>query len=223
MKNGKETDIQRFSIICWSLWISRNQAPYQNHDPNTEEAIHRADRVETIFQYVPHKPITMNAHQPRSDKWQPPQADISKVNVDAALTHFHDHFGIGMVCRNLKGQIVFAEGRSLVGILEPHLAEIIAIKEGVLLASKSNWSSWVVAISAVQAISLKNQFSNDALLSEEIRPFCALAKDASIVHCSRKANSIAHFLATNSLDSNLNVSFHESIPMFLKNLVLGDL
>lgn len=53
---------------------------------------------------------------------------------------------VGIVGRDINGHLIFAEGRIIHGHFLPHLAELIAVKNGTLQALNSGWSKVMVEI-----------------------------------------------------------------------------
>lgn len=71
-------------------------------------------------------------NQSSVEVWKPPQEEVLKINVDASVKDSFDHCGIGVVGRDMRGIVIFAEGSIFPGKFTPMYAELIAIKEGIL-------------------------------------------------------------------------------------------
>ncbi|XP_073152372.1 uncharacterized protein [Henckelia pumila] len=157
--------------------------------------------------------------------WAPPPVGSIKVNVDASVVESMDYFAIGIVGRDHEGNILFAIAKYLSENFSPHFAELLAVKEGVRMAIQFQESHWIVesdALTVIKSIQSFNPFAQDDPVAQEIQTACSNSVDASIIHCSRKINQVAHLLASRCLQLKCNILFKDAIPIFLKKTVIFD-
>lgn len=137
-----------------------------------EDVVNRADRTNEMFRITPHNPFVRTPTQPRISSWSAPHVGKFKLNVDAAVDANKNHFGIGIVGRDCYGHVLFAKGITMVGNFSPYIAELIAIREGLLEALSHGWVSVSLesdALNAVKSLSAFNPFSMEDSNVEDIR------------------------------------------------------
>lgn len=226
VNNENSQVLELFILICWSLWMQRNQFIFQQVNQTPDDILARATRTLTIYRDNPHNPIPIISHQPGSVWWHPPPLGTLKVNVDAAVFESNTRFGIGIVRRDNNGHILFAECRLLEGRFSPFLAETIVIHEGMLKAKNYNWPRWIIESDALKAIiAIENRYSlpEEGNILDSINSMCASFSDVSFKHCDRNANKVTHELARISMRSGSNVKFESAIPLCIKQFVVFDL
>lgn len=175
---------------------------------------------------TPHNNFNHRIHLSDVDGWQPPAEGVLKINVDASVKASVDHCGIGVVGRDMRGHVFFAVGRTISGKFSPLYAELLAIKEGVLLALKSGWSSWVIesdALAAVKALSEQAPFSLEEPLAADIRLLLVHFASLPIQFSPRRTNAVAHQLASRSLHTGSQLGGDAAIPLFLGTFVKNDM
>ncbi|KAK9983319.1 hypothetical protein SO802_032844 [Lithocarpus litseifolius] len=98
--------------------------------------------------------------------WVPPSQGIHKINVDCASSE-HDNFSsVGMVIRDCNGQVVAALCKPLQASYSAELTEVIALKQGVLLAQELQLprvifeSDSLAAIQAINDRAMGNNFGH---------------------------------------------------------------
>ena len=73
--------------------------------------------------------------QTQRPRWLPPPAGCMKVNVDVAISKNLRRASLAAIARDQNGSFLGASGVVLEGITEPEIAEVIAYKEDLALAS----------------------------------------------------------------------------------------
>lgn len=87
--------------------------------------------------------------------WVKPQEPLVKVNVDAALFSEQMLFGAGMVSRDFRGDLIQARTVLSAGVVQPELAEVMAIKEALSWMEVKGWYEGILetdCLVAAQAI-----------------------------------------------------------------------
>lgn len=90
--------------------------------------------------------------QPKPD-WAPPTLGTIKVNVDASFCPTSGLVGIAEVGRDNTGAWVGAYLRSTNSSIAL-MAELLVIREGFLLCSEKQWSTWLIASDCKKAVNL---------------------------------------------------------------------
>lgn len=76
--------------------------------------------------------------------WVKPQELAVKVNVDVALFNEHVSFGAGMVARDFRGDLIQARTVLSAGVVQPELAEVMAIKEVLSWMETNSWHEGII-------------------------------------------------------------------------------
>ncbi|KAL5865158.1 hypothetical protein ACOSQ3_002672 [Xanthoceras sorbifolium] len=76
--------------------------------------------------------------QPSSDPWLPPPAGSLKLNSNAVVKPGSSVLGTDVVLRDGQGKVVAASAKPLLGFFSTELGELLALREGLLLAKDSN-------------------------------------------------------------------------------------
>ena len=63
--------------------------------------------------------------------WVKPHLNEVKITVDAAIFESHGISGMGLIARNHNGHLLFAKSKTEAEVLNPTLAEAMAIKEAL--------------------------------------------------------------------------------------------
>ncbi|KAL5836959.1 hypothetical protein ACOSQ3_014128 [Xanthoceras sorbifolium] len=131
--------------------------------------------------------------QPRSSPWSPPPAGSLKLNTDAAVTPGCSVMGSGAVVRDSQGKVVAASAKPILGFFPAELGELLALREGLLLAKELN------------------------LITE-----WALFRAVGVSNCHaipRSGNGMSHSLASLAFSSKEEFCWFNPEPSFLVGLL----
>lgn len=159
--------------------------------------------------------------------WVKLQENIVKVNVDAALFQEHLAFGAGMVGRDYKGELLQARTVLSAGVVQPELAEVMAIKKALSWMEKSGWLEGILKTAClVAAQAIRNRVQMSSLFGdvvEECRVLLNRLNKITMLFVRRSANMSAHYVAKMSYSFPDRCFNGGDVPIELKNVLLGDL
>ena len=137
-------------------------------------------------------------------RWVPPRPGLLKLNIDTTYCQFTARAGYGCIICNDLGQVVaFSCGR-YEGALSAQHAEIMALKDGLLLAVSRGLVLDCVecdALNVVSDVNIRNFDSIFGVLLEDIVELLVVVGGGSCRHISRYCNMVAHTLAAMGLRS----------------------
>uniref|UniRef100_A0A803PBQ1 Reverse transcriptase n=1 Tax=Cannabis sativa TaxID=3483 RepID=A0A803PBQ1_CANSA len=148
-------------------------------------------------------------------------------NVDGALFSNERQFGVGLVARTAVGLVLQAKTLNKVGALQPHVVEVIGIKETLSWIKANGWTSVIVDSDCLKVISDLQRSKYMASPYSHILSDCkALLSDFDAISFNfvkQSANKIVHALARSSLDEAHCTFSGVSLPTVIVSLVLDDL
>lgn len=120
-----------------------------------------------------------------------------KINVDASVLSFANYVGIGAVAQDHLGTVLAATSLHISGRFSPHIAECLAIKEGVKLAQAQGFSARLVESNAFNVVVVVRSPPNQALganIVQDIKTVLIQARCGSVYYISCEDNDITHTL-----------------------------
>jgi ribonuclease HI len=106
------------------------------------------------------------------------------------------------------------------------MAEAYALKEGLCLVNQIGYSNFVLQSDCQEVIDIMNEEGFTASAAAPIFGICYdLWKDlpkATMEHCDREANQVAHELARQALQTKSSCTWVDSQPMFITAFLAND-
>ncbi|XP_074298011.1 uncharacterized protein LOC141628812 [Silene latifolia] len=132
------------------------------------------------------------------DGWRAPSPGWVKLNVDAGVKEGIG-VGVGAVCRDEMGRVLWGLARHRKEVWEPRVAEEVALLDGIEEAVKAGHENLVVESDCSQLIEAlkahKTGRSPFFLVLDDIHTLCSSFSSISWSYTSRKNNKVAHALA----------------------------
>ncbi|KAK3225142.1 hypothetical protein Dsin_005004 [Dipteronia sinensis] len=195
-----------FNISPKGLWQARNDAVNKNRKCHPE-----ANLMEGVLGFLKDFQSSCCALQARSAvvkapiTWSPPQVGTLKLNSDASVRQGSHRCGVEAVIRDDKGWVVAAVSKSLAGNFSLEIGELIALREGLLLAKGLKLKISCVELDACNVVAMVSSGVGASSTSEFV---CAdvmvLCKEVEVRSCqsiSRNGNRVAHNLASLAMSS----------------------
>ncbi|KAL5751755.1 hypothetical protein ACOSQ2_022262 [Xanthoceras sorbifolium] len=127
-------------MILWGVWSERNAVSHSRNPKLNVDLVSWSfsllaefQGIQRVFGSPPQPP-----RQHCSDPWLPPPTGSLKLNSDAAVKPGSSMMGSGAVVRDGQGKIVVASAKPLLGFFSVELGELLALREGLLLAKELN-------------------------------------------------------------------------------------
>ncbi|XP_074315639.1 uncharacterized protein LOC141651843 [Silene latifolia] len=191
-------------VGCWAIWEHRNRVVFDNIMVNPEVIVRRVlDVMEEIDgggfgQLAQGCTRESRVASGRTEGWVAPTDNFVKVNVDAGVKE-GEGVGLGIVCRDASGHVQWGVSHVQDHCWEPHVAEAVAVLEGVREALARGHSQVIMESDCLEVIeALKKQAKGRSILSLVIADILAFSNSFSSVvwsYTSRLNNSVAHALA----------------------------
>jgi ribonuclease HI len=213
-----------FAVAIWHIWDNRNKVR------NGESLSHPHRVVGKIKAYVDFI-LLNNFSTPRStrrenqtsmQKWSPPPEGSVLVNVDAAVFSQSQRMGVGIVIRNHLGLVQAARRRYVEQVVNPELAEAIAMRCALEFAEEAGFQRIIVASDCAALISKVNNIAADrsmlGAIVYDIKRRAPKFVSCLFIHVRRSCNEAAHVLAKSS-EHDLMSSWFNDVPEIIRTIV----
>lgn len=197
-----------FSFACWHLWLEQNSRYHRDTNHDYIPSLHPTIVLSHVYEYLFIGPIFSLDLPNRMNlvpvSWTTPPPPYIKLNTG----------GIGGVFRNF-------EGKWLLGFTKyyPTLtnlqAEVLAIKEGLQIASHRGYTHLIIESDSTAALSLLSENSNERmkLIVQDCRYLMQTMVSVKLQHIFREGNRIADRLATmGRISNNMQLQLMETAP-----------
>jgi len=148
------------------------------------------------------------------------------MNVDATLFPKTNRMGLGIVCRNHRGEFLAACRQGFDKITNPELAEDIAFRQAILFASRLPYKQVIIATNCLSLIKKLRSKAIDRSFTGSITQDINKAASASsvvfsFIYVNRWCNEVAHVLARSANRLSQSVWFNVA-PEFVWSSLSND-
>jgi ribonuclease HI len=210
--------------VMWSIWSSRNRWTHGERGFDPGIAI-KAVRDTLLELELPQAAVTPSRKQ-QICTWQRPIAGVVKINVDGAFNSQENVAGSGGVAREGAGIFRGAWCKAYPGIVDPLVAETLALRDAVVFAQTRNFSRIVVETDCSELVRLwESRTRNRPMITpllEEVSMLSFGFQIFSISFARRSANNSAHACARYACLNNVDENWIEASPVFLQNSLYAD-
>ncbi|KAL5798748.1 hypothetical protein ACOSQ2_003568 [Xanthoceras sorbifolium] len=120
---------------------------------------------------------------PCSAPWSPLPAGSLKLNTDAAVMSGLSVMGSGAVVRDSQGKVVAVSAKPLLGFFPAELGELLALREGLLLAKELSLIIEWVELDAVNIVARVFNSFPSAFMDPIVNDVKALFRDVGVSNC----------------------------------------
>ncbi|KAL5800890.1 hypothetical protein ACOSQ3_032522 [Xanthoceras sorbifolium] len=221
---AKRAELEEFCMILWGVWSERNAVCHSKSPRFSADLVSWSLSLLREFQgtqKVFGSPL-QPPRQSRSSPWLPPPAGSLKLNTDAAVKSGCSVLGSGAVVRDSQGKVVAASAKPLVGFFPAELGELLALREGLLLAKEFNLIIAWVELDAVNVVTRVLNSLSSSVLDPIISDVKVLFRAVGVSNCHaipRSGNGMAHSLASLVFSSKEEFYWFNPEPNFLVGLL----
>lgn len=212
---------ETISVACWYIWWIRRQRV-------REEQVPLVYKCKMSILGITSRAAKASKHQtiPSSSRWKKPEPRQVKLNVDASF-HIDSYAGaVGAVLRDYKGNFIAASTIFLPYVASSEMAEALAMREGLSLASRMGCNNIVAesdSTEIVEACSGKEQWWNEsAAIFADCMDLSTLIDIVIFKHCPREANEVAHELAKSCFSAMTSRSWIDEPPSYILDKLPND-
>ncbi|KAL8114965.1 hypothetical protein AgCh_021696 [Apium graveolens] len=217
--------------VCWAIWKARNEKHWNKKQVSLNDLLAPAKIYLNQWQESQGRTtevlIQLGNPGDGANSWVAPQMVTIKVNVDAAIFKDPSAFGVGLIARDSRGELMYACSTYYKDDVSPELAEVLAIKEALSWIMEQAWeefqleSDCLVAVQAIRSnVTMSSPFG---VVVEECRSLIRNSNKVNLSFVRRSANMAAHFLAKESCSYPDRVISRSDVPIDLHNVLMHDL
>ncbi|KAL9670598.1 hypothetical protein QQ045_008151 [Rhodiola kirilowii] len=193
--------------------------------PYTEIEIQNAAKF--VAQEVGQANFRFVVTQPEAETgWRPPEEGWFTVSCDGSWVRESREAGIGVVCRDSRGIVMFAAAHCLDGVSSIFEVEGLAMRLGMELALKKGLKKVIFRSDNVEIISAllaKSILRREWSWVKECCEMMESTRDWRLEHVFREANTVADQLASRARERRWSWTSMEAIPTFLSSAILRDM
>ncbi|XP_074310502.1 uncharacterized protein LOC141646529 [Silene latifolia] len=217
-------------VVCWAIWEARNRVIFEGGSVVVVDVVKRVRRV---FEEVEGE-LVVRAREAggpneeggmQGDDWRPPSSGWVKLNVDAVVKEGIG-VGVGAVCRDSSGKVLWGMAHNRREVWEAHVAEAVAVLEGLEQAREAGHECVVVESDCSQVIdALKQRKTGRSLFSLVLDDIlCISSYFSSVVwsYISRRNNVVAHALAHVLPVGDGRVVWIDKLPEIVDRLIISN-
>ena len=215
-------------MVSWGIWNQRNKARLNLV----------ADPLHQLFQISAERLAEFVACQPAATpvaarqlncrtRWQPPPADLIKINFDGAVFSSTNAAGIGVVIRNNLGQVIASCSERLPQAFNSVEVEALAAAKAVSFAAELGITKAVLegdSLTIMKALSNDNMsLATFGLILNDVKFSAENFDQLHYSHVKRECNTLAHCLARHAFDISGFLVWMEDIPPQFSVVLQADL
>ncbi|XP_074265194.1 uncharacterized protein LOC141587617 [Silene latifolia] len=187
-------------IGCWAIWERRNKAIFEDGEWRADLVVRRVRDL--VCEMAGRGSLDM-AREVRGvvedgGGWRRPGGGVPKVNVDAAVMEGVG-VGLGVVCRNDRGEVVWCGVEQGTLVMDPEEAEATAILYDLKEARRMNNHRVILegdCLNVIQDLQQKRKGrSSIFLIYNDIYVLCNSFDNVTFKWSRRNSNKVAHELA----------------------------
>ncbi|KAL5784931.1 hypothetical protein ACOSQ2_007323 [Xanthoceras sorbifolium] len=211
-------------MILWGVWSERNDVSHSKCPRFSAVLVSWSLSLLREFQgsqKVFGSPL-QSPRQSCSASWSPPPAGSLKLNTDAAVKSGFSVMGSGAVVRDDQGKVVAALAKPLLGFFPAELGELLALREGLLLAKEFSLVIEWVELDAVNVVARIFSYFPSSFVDPIVNDVKALFRDMGVFNCHaipRSRNGMIHSLAFLTFSSKKEFCWFNLEPSFLVGLL----
>ncbi|XP_074276452.1 uncharacterized protein LOC141600168 [Silene latifolia] len=214
-------------VVCWAVWEARNRVVFEGGRVEVAEVVKRIHRVVEEIEGELMVRTTRSGGQQLVEGmsgggWKGPDTGWVKLNVDAGVKDGVG-VGIGAVCRDSEGKVLWGMAHSRREVWEVHVAEAVAILEGLELAVEKGHDRIVVESDCSQVIeALRQRKKGRSLFTfiiNDILRLCFSFISVSWSFTSRRNNAVAHELAHVAPVGSGRIVWVDKLPELVDRLI----
>ncbi|XP_055962295.1 uncharacterized protein LOC130015681 [Mercurialis annua] len=226
-----KTDFAVFGVILWLVWHARNTKLFGGDHKPRDQVVQWAITYVDDFRTANEKKTSggmrreVGREAATDNRWVPPRGNVFAVNVDAGFAE--DTFTTGVVIRDWRGEVLTAECSRYEGRPGVDEGEACAIRDGIILATETNLTPFVINSDSKVAVDSFNNTNlpcnSVGLIAQDCLELVKNRNCNGFIHVNRNSNVVAHMLARKAFSANhIRSRWMGHVPPDITRYVLAD-
>ncbi|XP_050217875.1 uncharacterized protein LOC126668736 [Mercurialis annua] len=174
------------AVICWRIWIARNDKCFNNSEWTVSEVNSRAlaqlHEFSSAHVLNNQSSAIVNGSTRQVQRWRLPPPGMIKINFDAALSISNRIAAVGLVCSYSSGYITYSCSHRFPGIVSPEIAEALGMRHAIMIASQLGLRNTIIEGDCLNVISAA-QGKKDIPSTIEVIIFDTVRLSSSFIFC----------------------------------------
>ncbi|KAK6132750.1 hypothetical protein DH2020_033555 [Rehmannia glutinosa] len=211
-----------FLVLSNLIWYHRNRRKFEGLSSDHLSIVMSANSILRDFLASNSIPSVFSDRPHQSS----PTAGFPRICFDGAISSQTASCGIGISAFDSNGLFLCGLSKKVRGIIDPEIAEFLALKEALLLASSLNLQSTSIFGDAAQVVlAANNQTLGSSASSGILQDIFSIASRVhikGIFWFSRSCNFVSHFLAQFAKNMDRDTFLWDQLPEPLCQSLLDD-
>jgi ribonuclease HI len=227
MRGGRLNELNAIGVselvltAGWYIWWERRQITHGESVQTTPRSAMSILAMTTNYMKSNRK-----EKEAKKEGWKKPMEGKLMINIDAAFDIDSGRGAAGVIIRDYMGHFVAAAQVFLPHVVDAHMAEAYAFREGLTLAQRIGANNFIIQTDCAQVVETMKQGGFSATASAAIYDDCIILRSGfgvvSVEFCNREANHVAHELARVSFSLDSSCTWVDEPPSFILSKFVND-
>ncbi|KAA3467625.1 reverse transcriptase [Gossypium australe] len=209
--------------LLWVIWEDRNSRMHNERGRSSQEMI------KFVIGYIKELDELKSVEQKTmfiEKKWRPPPGQMLKINFDGAFEARRKRAALGVVVRDRKGRILLSKSELYNGVESAFAAEALACRLATITALERSREEVIIERDSMSIIKKCNNPEFDKLevgvFIQDIQGMKSKCRCIRFEYTPRKANNLAHILATETMKRGEEVYLFDGVPSYAEGQARDD-
>ena len=193
---GTSCDLEVFLGAAWAIWYNRNKIVHEVSSQHSDQIWCFAEKY--IRESKSTSMVCSQGSAKTDGKWTAPPPGYVKINVDGATSENEKNSSVGVIIRDVDGNVLAACCKYLQGQYSVEEVEALAMECGLLLAKEQKLFHVILESDALIVVSKVTAADSSDWLGHVYKGISGLLSSFSswnIKHVKRDYNKATHVLA----------------------------
>ena len=190
---GTSCNLEVFFGVAWAIWYNRNKIVHEASSQYPNQIWCFAEKY--ICEFKSASTICFQGLAKTDEKWTAPPPSSFKINIDGATSENEGNSSVGVVIRDVDGNVLATCCKYLQGRYLVEEVEALAMECGLLLAKGQKLSHIILEFDALIVVSNVTAAETSGWLGhvyQEIRGLLSSFSSWNVKHVKREYNKVAH-------------------------------
>ncbi|PON77083.1 hypothetical protein PanWU01x14_030920 [Parasponia andersonii] len=191
--------MEQICVLLWCLWAERNKLVHGRFKKAVPILVSFSYSFLSEFKSAK---VGFDEHESRAPRrsvsWEAPPPFMINMNSDAGVPPGEEYIGVGIILHDHSGSVLAAFAKRLVGCFSVETAELLAMREELLFASRIGLSISILeydALRVIHGLQETHPLAPNALIFSDIKALITSVNCGTCHFVPRSGNKVTHFSA----------------------------